>query len=168
MEVAERNGRLEVEFAPSAEGGGEYDAIDGHYGTTCRFLGDFDVRVDYELLEWPSANGVAVQLTSWYSGGGANVGRQSTQSEEYAATFPRAWNSIPTTDNAGTLRLTRTGSHTIARYRSGSRWLSVMIGRPTGSPMIGLQAWSDDTRFAHQRIRIAFDNFRMVADQPVC
>jgi DNA-binding SARP family transcriptional activator len=53
FDVGQENGRLVWSFASGATPGGTYDDVGGHYGTRCRFPGDFDARVDYTLLEWP-------------------------------------------------------------------------------------------------------------------
>jgi len=39
--------------------GASGDWIGTHVGTNCQLHGDFDVQVEYELLIWPAANGVA-------------------------------------------------------------------------------------------------------------
>ena len=168
--VEEVNGRLEIAIAPTAVAEGDYDVISGSLGTNCRFLGDFDVRVDFELLEWPAANGVIGQLTSWYNAYAATVGRFSNNlgSEEYAGWFPGATNSPATDHREGTLRIVRHGTLSVAQYRVSGRWHSVVSARVTGAPIIGLQLMSKDDWFADKPVRIAFDNFVLRAEQPVC
>lgn len=168
--LTERNGRLEVEFAPDGAAGGEYNVLGAHYGTQCRFLGNFDARVDYELLEWPATNGVLVQLNAWFTRRGAvAVGRQSQAWDEEYVTWadPRS-NSRPTLDNRGSLRIRRVGSIISTHYKSGRQWLSLGSARTDEAPMIGVQAMTRDEWFADRPVRVAFDNFSMTATQSVC
>src|SRR4029453_17124131 len=55
-------------------------------------LGNFDARVDYEVLEWPPTNGVAVTLNLWFTSSPAfSIDRESKAIEQYATlgTSPR-------------------------------------------------------------------------------
>ncbi|HTE17625.1 MAG TPA: hypothetical protein VK689_04495, partial [Armatimonadota bacterium] len=65
--LSERQGRLEVAFPSNSAGG----IFLGGYFTRLQFRSDLDVQVDYELPEWPQANGVRVGLTLIRVGGGA-------------------------------------------------------------------------------------------------
>ena len=129
VELAERNGRLEIAFQPDAVGDGEYNMMGAHYGTGCRFLGNFDAQVDYEVLEWPPTNGVAVQLNLWFTNTpGFMIDRQSTAIEQYTTWHDRAGHSIPTNDVRGSLRMRRTGNTLSMLYKSGGRWKSLAAG----------------------------------------
>ncbi|HET7856958.1 MAG TPA: AfsR/SARP family transcriptional regulator [Gaiellaceae bacterium] len=170
--VAEQNGRLEVAIAADAKPGGPFNLIAGQYGTGCRFLGDFDVSVDFELLDWPPANGVLVQLAAWAQRGIVAVGRQSQApqpGETYWASTPRGTTAVPAGGMRGGLRIRRVGPVTTSYQRVGTRW-SVLLPYTgsTGAPMIGLQAMALDETFGDRPVRVAFDNFVMTAAQPVC
>ena len=162
--------RIEIAVAPTAVNGGDYNIIAGSLGTNCRYDGDFEVRVDFELLDWPVANGVMGQLSSWYAAYSAAIGRFSSNlgSEEYAGWFPGAVNSVPAAHQSGSFRITREGPRTVAHYRFGGRWQSVVSARATGAPIVGLSIYSRDDWFADKPVRVAFDNFVLLADQPVC
>lgn len=168
--VEEVNGRLEIAIASTAVAGGDYNIISGTLGTTCRYQGDFDVRVDFELLEWPSGSGVNTNLASWYNAYSATIGRFSSNlgREEYAGWFPGTANSIAAEHPTGTLRIVREGSQTVAQYRSSGKWQSLVSARVSGAPLIGLSIYSRDDWFADKPVRVAFDNFVMLVDQPVC
>jgi len=170
VELAEQNGRLEVAFQPDALAGGDYNVLSGHYGTACRFLGDFDVRVDYELLDWPAANGVLVQMSAWSTvGPQLAIARQSqTWAEEYASFSGPSVQARPSADARGTLRIKRVGNLLSTRYKSGRDWHVLGYMRSDQGPMIAVQAYSTDEWFADKRVRVAFDNFSITADQPVC
>lgn len=76
VEVAERKGQLQFTFDPaaSAEGDGWFGAT---YESRCRFQGDFDLTIDYELPQWPAANGVSLQATAWFGTHGLTIARQN-------------------------------------------------------------------------------------------
>lgn len=168
--LAETNGRLEVEFAADGVAGGEFNVLGAHYGTQCRFLGDFDARVDFELLDWPAQNGVVVQLNAWFARrGGISVGRQSQAwDEEYMTWADPTGNSRPSVDTRGSLRIRRVGDIISTHYRSGRQWLSLGAVQTDAAPMLAIQAMTTNEWFADKPVRLAFDNFVLVADQPVC
>jgi DNA-binding SARP family transcriptional activator len=168
--LAERNGRLEVEFAADGVAGGEFNVLRAHYGTHCRFLGDFDARVDFELLEWPPLNGVQVALNTWFNRrGGVMIARQSqTWDEEYTSWADPRSNSRPTLDTRGSLRIKRVGNTISTHYKSGKEWLSLGAARTDESPMLAIQAMTTNEQFGNKPVRVALDNFELVAQQPVC
>lgn len=169
VELAERNGRLEVAFQPDAVGEGEYNLMGAHYGTSCRFLGDFDARVDYEVLEWPPTNGVAVQLNLWFTSATSfSILRESKAIEQYTTWHQPNGHSTPTTDARGSLRIRRVGNTVSMLYKANGRWTSLGAGWSNGAPMISLQAMATDESFGDKPVLIAFDNFVIMAAQPAC
>jgi hypothetical protein len=140
-----------------------------HYGTSCRFLGNFDARVDYEVLEWPPTNGVAVTLNLWFTSSPAfSIDRESKAIEQYATWHEPKGHTSPTTDVRGSLRMRRVGNTVSMLYKSGGRWSLLGAGWSNGAPMISLQAGSSDESFGDQRGVVAFDNFVITAAQPAC
>ena len=169
VELAERNGRLEIAFQPDAIGEGEYKLMGAHYGTGCRFLGNFDARVDYEVLEWPPTNGVAVQLNLWFTTATSfSINRESKAIEQYTTWHQPNGHSSPTTDTRGSLRIRRVGNTVSMLYKSNGRWTSLGAGWSNGAPMISLQAMATDESFGDKPVRVAFDNFVITAAQPAC
>jgi hypothetical protein len=171
--VAEQNHRLELSFAAdaaAAPNGQGFTMMAAQVGTECRFLGDFDARVSYELLNWPPANGVMLQLAAWFSSSNAAVVRQSQRSglEAYGAWHGSTSATIGTSDRKGVLRLRRQGSQLVAYVRHGGRWVRIASSRASGAPLIGLQAMSTDEWFGDQPVAVAFDDFEIKAAQPVC
>ena len=172
--VAEQNRRLELSFAAdaaAADNGQGFRMMAAQVGTSCRFLGDFDVSVSYALLDWPEANGVLVQLAAWFRSSNAAVSRQSQRSgqENYTAWLGSSGTSVGTPDRRGALRLRRTGSQLASYVRHpGGSWVRLWSTTARGAPMIGLQALSTDEWFADEPVTIAFDNFEMKAARPVC
>ena len=170
IEIAERNGRLEIAFAPDGVPGGEYNVLGAHYGTSCRFPENFDARVDYELLDWPPANGVLVQMNAWFTRGPQlGLARQSqTWGEEYGSFWGNQTSARRTLDTRGSLRIGRVGNLFTTYHKSGEDWLPLGSARSTGAPMISIQAWSLEQWFGHKAVRIAFDNFSLTATKPAC
>jgi hypothetical protein len=171
--IEERNGRLETAFSPQAveePDNNNFPLIYGTYGTHCRFTGDFDARVEFELLEWPGANGVAVQLGAWFPAQNLGVVRWSNrQTEQYASWGTRQSPASPTSDLRGALRIQRVGDRITTSFRRGGTWdqLQTITGS-FGAPLIGLQAISKDDWFADKPVRIAFDNFTVAAQDRAC
>jgi hypothetical protein len=142
-------------------------------GTTrCFAHGDFDARVDFNLVGWPAENGTWVSLA--VAGTPYNVYRVSWQfdpSEAYGAFLPPVGTSTGATGTSGTLRLTRTGDVFTAYYLSGLDWIPVISGTgPTDDlPLgIGVGNISGAATFAGLPVTVDFDNFKVNAQQIVC
>jgi hypothetical protein len=135
-----------------------------HWGSYCRVGGDFDVQADYQLLEWPAANGVQATFASFDT---ANLGffaiRESqVWGEQYSSWIPQAFISQPTGDQAGTLRVQREGTTAVVSYLSGATRIPVASGpTSTSSVSITFGASSGMGRFSHQEVKIAWDNYRI-------
>ena len=160
----EANGKLTTTIAADATQGGSFDIIGTHWGSYCRLAGNFDVQADYQLLEWPAANGVQAIFASFDE---ANLGffaiRESQAwGEQYSSWIPQAFISQPTSDQAGTLRLQREGSTAVVSYLSGATWVPIASGpTTTSSASITFGASSSMNRFSHQAVTIAWDNYRI-------
>ena len=161
--VDETNGRVEISIDGSAEPGGQFNQIDGHYGSNCSLPGNFDMQVDYSLLEWPSGDGVFGSLSAFFIG--AFVSRHSDPfaGDRYTAFSDPLFNAIPTTDLAGSFRLVRAGNTLDAYYRSvGGPWV-LLLSAPAnlGDAVVGLALQAIADQWAHQTARVAYDNFRL-------
>src|SRR5262245_2654514 len=169
---AEQNGVLVTTLAPSSTQGGQFDEVETHWGTQCRLVGDFDVQADYRLLEWPSANGVQASLSSF--AGAANVGFMAIREsqvwgEQYGSWIPQDFVSAATTDASGTLRLQREGETAVTSFAHGANWIVLASGPTSTEPAtIALGAGSFMGRFAHQEVKVAWDNFRVNAGTISC
>jgi DNA-binding SARP family transcriptional activator len=170
IELAERNGRLEIVFAADGVPGGEYNVLGAHYGTQCRFPGDFDVRVDYQLLDWPVMNGVIVALNAWFTNGPqlAVVRQSQAWGEEYATFWGGRTSNQRTGDVGGSLRIKHVGARFTTYEKSGGRWLALDSVLSDRAPMISIQAMSTPDFFGHRAVRVAFDNFKLRAVLPAC
>ncbi len=129
------------------------------------------MQADYSLLEWPAANGVQAIFAAFDT---SNLGffaiRESQAwGEQYSSWIPQAFISQPTSDQAGTLRLQRQGSTAVVSYLSGTNWVPIASG-PTGTTpaSITFGASSGMSRFSHQEVKIAWDNFRINSGSISC
>jgi DNA-binding SARP family transcriptional activator len=167
--VEEVNGRLEMAIAPTAVAEGDFSLISGSYWTTCRFTGDFDARVEFELLDWPQANGVLMHLMAWFNPPPAGIWRQSQRwGEDYSSYIRNRGQGYPTTTTRGALRVQREAGWVTTYFRLSGRWSPLHTARVTGAPTIALQASSRDDWYADQPVRIAFDNFSLTAAARAC
>ncbi len=159
--IFEENQKLNV-LLPADSSGSLFLAV---YHTACKLHGDFDVQVDFELSNWPDANGVRIGMFANYprdaverlSFGAGDVGAGEGYLTDFGGAL-RGW--TPSADLTGTLRLTRTQSILTGFFMSDGIWVQVAsasIG--TGDAKIGLGAWSHDYYFANKEVRLAFDNF---------
>lgn len=166
--VSEANGRLEVELRPEATGGPPEFAAQVVLG--CKLPGDFDVRVDFELLDWPAENGVTVHLAAIWERTAVDIARQShAWGENYGTWFTQGTGTArPTTHLRGALRIRRQDWYASTYYRNAGRWERIGSFFTGGAPRILLKASSTDGWFADKTVRVAFDNFTLTAKKPSC
>ena len=162
-------GRIVATISPDAVQTGLYNFINAGWYSKCQLTGDFDVQADYQLLEWPAANGVSVQINGVYPDGPLAQRESQTWGESYTAWISPVSMSLPTLDTAGSLRLQREGNTAVSSYLSGSTWVPIASG-PTGldPATINLEAQSLMNHFAHQEVSIAWDNLRINSGTITC
>lgn len=176
-DIGEVDGRLVVSISGDAVPGGQFNHVAAHWGSNCSLPGDFDFQVDYALLTWPQHGGFFAALNAFFAD--AAVARMSTS---HAAPYDEAYggwrggsdfafNSINTTDLAGTLRLVRTAGTMFSYYRSGgsSQWNLIFTGAGvTGSGVIGIGLSTPANLFGHLDGSVAYDNFRIASGELSC
>jgi hypothetical protein len=162
VDISQRNGQLDMTLLADATPDPHYNEIAGYYWGACSFYRDFDLRIDYTLLEWPASSGAQVGfLLSLPYKKFVNIDRTSDAAgqEDYSFAAPSGSNVLPTTDTRGTLRMKRVGSLITAYYRSGSHWLSLGSAHRTGAVRVVTGVWASGSDFAHEDISVAFDDF---------
>ncbi|MDP9259378.1 MAG: hypothetical protein M3Q31_22895 [Actinomycetota bacterium] len=165
------NGQLvETVAANAVEGGPPFNNLNAGWGILCKLVGDYDVQADYKLLEWPATNGITATLSDAVSALGPQAYRESqTFGEHYAAFIAPTVTAVPTLDAAGTLRVQREGSTAISSYLGGSGWVPIASGPTALEPaIIDLEASSLANRFAHQEVKVAWDNLRINSGAMSC
>lgn len=161
-ELAETNQRIEVAI-PGSSSGPIFSAT-----LRTRFLlrGNFDVQVDYQLLQWPYSNGVRTSLKADFP---SNVERTSFGAGEYPE-LPREvyytyfaddlQGVVETGDAGGTLRLVRSGDISTGYFRAEGEWVLIHSGPGgTGDVAIEITSYSGDWAFVGDSVGVAFDNF---------
>jgi DNA-binding SARP family transcriptional activator len=168
ISIGQPGDRLEIDLQPDGEPGGTWNTLSAHYGTQCRFPADFDARVDYTLLDWPTGSGVFVELDAFF--GNANVARQSTAQwgENYSSWVQPQNASFRTTDTSGSLRVARVAGTIITYVWHNGRWLKMASGRSTTTVIIGPHAQAQAADWMHKHVRVAFDNFVATAKRVDC
>jgi TolB protein len=166
-ELAVIDERLETSLAADATNGPSGFMGPG-IGSQCHAVGDYDARVRYELLDWPFSNGVHVLLGD--AGTTGSIGRRSESGfEDYLAYFNPVPASALTTHTSGELRLVRTGATLTAYYREGASWVPLLTGPTATAPtFLGISLFSNDAIFSNQFVRVAYDDFRIVASSFAC
>jgi len=175
----ESGGRLNVRIP----GGATAYPASGNIDATCfsrfRFRGDFDISVDYVLTEWPNASGVRVGFVfSGPNGDFMSLERTSfgkpsdyrgRPREVYVSYWVGPITTVATSDQAGRLRVTRSGALVSNYYWEGSKWV-LLASRSVTDSDIGfkLGMWTDPSRYnTNQNVGASFDNFEVTSGQVI-
>ena len=168
VEVVQAHGKVEVSIGAGAVQGGPFDNIDGHYGSQCSLPGDFDIQVDYDALTWPITNGTQAALQAFFAN--ASVARDSqVWGEQYTTWLDGVGGNATTEENSGSLRLIRSGGRFRAFWRYEGVWVPIRSGPANSTPVVfGFSLQSFNNQFAHQPVKVAFDNFRLASGDVSC
>jgi dipeptidyl aminopeptidase/acylaminoacyl peptidase len=167
--VSQTNGRLEVSIPSDTLNDPSRGFTDAGVSTQCHLLGDFDVQVDYQLLQWPPQSGVDVDFNTatfvngsfdqvfglfvFDPGGGTGV----------STNFPGPINTfVPAPESAGTLRFARI-SPTLTAYRlTPGGWSTIQSTTEAANDVVVvLDVFSNAPQFSHPDVKVAYDNFRV-------
>ena len=176
--IAQASGRLEITFAPGANEAPDNIGVFGSWvASTCKLRGDFDIQVDYRLLDWSGAsrNGVPVVLAADPPGApqvlfAARIGpNEDAPYESYFSNIRSGGITyVPTDDLTGGLRLVRSGADAVGYYRDAGtgEWVAIentQIGPlvTSGDATVSLWALPGTARVITEQVRVAFDNFRV-------
>src|SRR5262249_30152126 len=119
--IREQGGKLLITLGADAQPGGPFNNIDADWGGSCSLVGDFDMQVRYQLVEWPDANGVSAELDGFFAD--LATARQDVfNGNQYIAWSNPLLTGSSTTDLSGSLRLARTGSSATSYYRNALGW----------------------------------------------
>jgi hypothetical protein len=132
----------------------------------CSIRGDFDVQVDVNLLEWPSANGVHVALAV---ADNRAVVRSNTGRDEVVAWFPPWASSMASDRLSESYRLRRRGTWIYGYVLGRGGWFELARGRFFEADAFArLQVGASSTDLSGEPVRVAFDNFRISSGRLVC
>jgi DNA-binding SARP family transcriptional activator len=171
--LSQQHGDLEFSFQPGTTSDPHDGVYGGHVGTQCNFSGDFDARVDYALVQWPSSNGITVSLTAFLGPGPAVWSAQRTAigPDEYQGYVGGKYTHVYATDWSGTLRVARAKGIITAYYLRHGSWVSLGSARNEDVASLGLQVLGGQARsvpFNGQAVVVDFDNFRVTAAGAHC
>lgn len=172
--LAETNQRVEVALAANAVDGPD-GVFGGGYTANATFLGDVDVSVRFNLLEWPADNGVRVGLgftsvnnpSRFWLVERVSLGRGEVGGDVYLTDFNHSIAGITSAGgNTGALRIARTGNSVSAYYLDGTDWKALDLGPnaviDAGGLKFGFSAWSQNRFFNEQPVTVAFDDVSVV------
>jgi hypothetical protein len=167
--LAETDGRLELAIAADAVPGGRFNQVNTHVGSQCSLPGDYDMLVDFELLEWPADAGVYASLNAFFANAG--VSRWSNQwGDQFTGWSDGIGNSVSATGMRGSFRLVRSGSSlsAYARVEAGD-WIPVFSGPAApGNAVFGVGLTAVGDQFRNVSARVAFDSFRLASGVLAC
>lgn len=176
--ISEVNQRVEITLPANSKD--DYSSIpvfSGGYSSICTLKGDFDVQVDYELLDWPDSNGVRVGLgvpggmTERVSFGTLPWDYPYQPREVYLTHFADGVFGITeTNDRSGKLRAVRTGSDLSGYYFKNGSWnlIRKYSSSTTSDGGFSIAVWSHNSIFKGQDVRVAFDNVIVNRGKLVC
>jgi pimeloyl-ACP methyl ester carboxylesterase len=142
--------------------------------STCSVGGDFDVQVDYHLINWPAHNPYGVRMGAADLGVGAlgevGIVREGNL-EFYTMVFGDTAVHTATTigDALNTLRLVRTGSTLSGYFFRGGAW--VQIGGTSGGASSNLTRFNLDvstTNVLAPGVQVALKNFKVNTGTFLC
>ena len=173
VDVAQRNGRLEITMHADATPDPVYHSMIGDYATSCSFSGDFDASIDYTLLDWPPANGTQTGFLMAFGDGHLGIVRFTTpEGDAYSSGMyanadasGATFRQMLTTDTSGGFRLTRVGSLITVYTRSTEAWVKFASTHRAGPVQLQPYLWASDAAFARKDVTVAFDNFALTFPQ---
>jgi hypothetical protein len=165
-----QNGRLILAIPADAQTGGNYNMVSLTWGLQCRFEGDFDERIDYQLLEWPDAVGGHLQINSWvFPKSNSSAGRMINQyDDQYNGQIGQSFKYVSSHDSQGSLRLARVNGIATAYYLANGKWVVLNTDSAPGQAMLGIQLYGMASEWTHKEFRVAVDNFTVAGSGAVC
>jgi hypothetical protein len=153
------DGRLQLSVPASSTPDAPNTWVAANLETRCRLSGDYDLQADFQLLSWPTRNGVVVTFGVNYD---RQLFRQSFDQEQLGGYFPPGSTEIEYSRLSGSLRLVRLGDTIGGFYRREGGWERIFTSTVTQQEAFAhLSIWTDMGQFAKQHVVVAFDNFRV-------
>jgi hypothetical protein len=160
--ISQRNGRVEALVPATSTGasGGEFGAA---YFSNELFSGDFDFQIDFDCPTWPRGNGVrlGISIAPWFVTARVSNVYGANMQEAYVLGHYQGLTVLDTTDQRGSLRMTREGATLTGYYwHPDHGWVLIGSGTgPTAAVRFGFGVWSSSGHFTGQEVKVHFDNF---------
>jgi dipeptidyl aminopeptidase/acylaminoacyl peptidase len=176
--LAVQDGRLVESIAGSAVPGGQFNQTATAIGSPCHLPGDFDMQIDYQLLQWPEHGGFFAALMGIF--GDINVARMSAPWAPPDNQSYNAWSNSSNgfsfaTENtratSGSLRITRVGSTGYAYVRDSvaADWrLLFFADGNSGEAIPQVSLFAQAATFGHEDGSVAWDNLKITSGQLSC
>jgi len=144
--------------------------------------GDFDIRMDYELITWPQGSGVRIGLAVEVSGipnrlvqvqrvgFGRGSDFPSYPREVYLVVSDQGVyeTTITSTDDlSGTLRIRREGETVGCYYGTSDGWYELYKAEwPTEDAWVGIDTWSHEPNFGGEEVSVLMRTVEIVESIP--
>jgi hypothetical protein len=160
--------RLEITIPAGSTPDVEHGFINVGMATGCVVRGDYDVQVDYSLVEWPAANGVQVLFGDAPPVNSHSIARGQFPNESYLSFFaPDSVAGAATSDLNSTMRLVRTGATITSFFLSNGVWVPLLSGSTqTGDTPFAIAALSFSP--VAEEVKISYSDFEVNAGQVIC
>jgi hypothetical protein len=165
--MTEANRRVEMR---NSSPGSFYVGLQGR----CVVAGDFDVQVDFALLNWPARSFDTIRLAAMDLSEGpvghTGVYRNSFNAEDYQfRALPGIVASVPRSDMSGRLKVKRTGSTVEGFYGDGTQFVRIGTSVPTSTNATRfLVDFANGSTNSPAGVAVAFANFRVNAGTVSC
>ncbi|MCP3873550.1 MAG: hypothetical protein GY699_10410 [Desulfobacteraceae bacterium] len=161
-DLEQSNGQLILSLPPSSSS--EEEGI----RTNCVFVGNFDVIVDFDLLESQMAgNSLNLRLFAHEKDNPTEMSISRVDNGYYVE-FGGITHGISVADLNGKLKMIRRGTRLWAYYHDGADFVEICSGEGSGGPVhfhIDLSAFPDNSTTGGQ---IAYDNFIVKSEKAYC
>ncbi len=167
--ISEQNGRLEIGIAAGSTPGGPYNQINAHFGSQCSLPSDYELQVDYRLLQWAPV-GFYASLDAFFAAAGVSRAA-SPWGQQYVGWSAGEGNGIPSTDTSGAFRLVRSAGIVSAFVRASSSdtWTFVFSGPASaGEAVYGMGLTAPGDWYTGAEASVAFDDFHLVSGALKC
>jgi hypothetical protein len=173
--IAQTSGQLQINIPANSQPGPPYNNWAAGVKSKFILIGDFDVQVDFSLINWPANDAVHVSIVAFLvPPSAATVGSvdrigadgSSIPSEEYATNLMGNVSIKASGDLSGTLRMVKIGNLLATFYldHASNTWVSLgTLANPAflKNTTIYLFAVGDPGTFGQKAALVAFDNFRV-------
>jgi Tol biopolymer transport system component len=172
--ATQANGQVTFTIAGDAQVGGQYNQVASTAYTKCDLKGDYDMQVDYSLLQWPHLGGYRATLNAFW--GNTALSRASVSypgAPDWNADTVQGWaedanGSFASTDTTGTLRIVKKNGLATGYVRDGDAWRPVYSGHSRTDGNVGFGLGAQAQEFAHLDGAVAFDNFKVTSGTFSC
>jgi hypothetical protein len=173
--IAAANGQLEITVPSSTTNDASAGYVSIGAASACHLTGDFDIQVDYRLLQWAGPAFVNLSFDTFSTANGSYETYGMFVFDPGFGTgisthFPSPTNTFVNAPAAtGTLRFARIGD-TITAYRLvGGSWSLLQSTTDTQTDVgVNLNVFSNAAAFSHPDVKVAYDNFRVSGGTFTC